>query len=322
MNTSPKFDTLFLLNLVKKYYKHLSVITVISIVISVLFSSELFITPMFKSEAVVYPQNLNPYSTESPTEQMLQLLESTDIRDALIDDFDLEDHYEISKNNKYPLTVLHSMMEENIQIDKTKFESVNITVMDKDPGVASNMVDSLIAKYNLKARNLQREKSAEVVVIMKDQLDYWKYYMDSMESVSKDIRVNYGILDFEEQMSSFSRVYYTAMNEGRAGSGKTLLDKVMKNMQLKGGESVSLKEHLWRVRGTYNDIKVLYEESLKDLTKELTYSNIITSPVAAERKSYPVRSLMVFGFTLSTLLFSMILILVLEYYKRVDTPNI
>jgi len=310
---------LFLFDLLKKYYKHLIVIGITSVILSAVFSSEYFITPMYKAEAIVYPQNLIPYSTESPTEQMLQLLESTDIRDALIEDFDLYNHYDIDTSQKYPLTMLHSQMRENIQIDKTKFESVEITVMDRDPVIASQIADSLVEKFNLKARTLQREKTAEVVTILKNQLDFYKHQMDSMESTLKDIRVNYEILDFEEQMNSFSRVYYTAMKEGKAGSGNHKLDKVMTNMKEKGGEAISLKEHLWRTRGTYNDVKVMYEDVLKDLTKELTYSNIVTRPVPAERKSYPVRSLMVLGFTLSVLLFSMIVIIVTESYKRINT---
>jgi capsular polysaccharide biosynthesis protein len=317
MNTPVKFDSLFLIEIIKKYFKHLVIIGVGAVVLSVIFTSEFFITPMYRSEAIVYPQNLIPYSTESPTEQMLQLLESNYIRDGLIEDFNLYDHYEIDKKQKYPKTLLFNMMKENIQIDKTKYESVEIVVMDKDPVIASQMVDSIVSKFHTKTKTLQREKTAEVVVILKKQLDYWKYQMDSMENVLRDIRMNYGILDFEEQMSSFSRVYYTAVADGKAGSGGNRpLDKVMSNMQEKGGEAVSLKEHLWRVRGTYNDIKVEYENVLKDMTKELTYSNLVTKPVPAERKSYPVRSLMILMFTASVLFFSLLVMVIMENNRR------
>ena len=90
-STSKKsgFDVLFVVNIVLKYKIPLIVIAVLSIILSAVFSSEYFIKPKFKSTAIVYPSNLVPYSTESPTEQMLQLFESDDIRDELIRDFDL-----------------------------------------------------------------------------------------------------------------------------------------------------------------------------------------------------------------------------------------
>jgi hypothetical protein len=76
-----------------------------------------------------------------------------------------------------------------------------------------------------------------------------------------------------------------------------------------------LNEHLWRVRGTYNDLKVKYEDVLKDLTKELTYCNVVTSPVIAEKKSTPVRSLIVIMFTGSMLLLAAIVIVFVEQRK-------
>lgn len=315
-STSKKsgFDVLFVVNIVLKYKIPLIVIAVLSIILSVVFSSEYFIKPKFKSTAIVYPSNLVPYSTESPTEQMLQLFESDDIRDELIRDFDLFNHYEIDTTQKYPLTLLYGQMSENIKIDKTKFESVEIEVYDTDPFIACRLVDSLLVKMHKKARMIQREKSAEVVVIIKNQYDLKKAEMDSMENLLKDIRTTYNLLDFNSQVKSFTRAYYESMAKGGSNSK---LDKVMTDLAENGGRYVSLNEHLWRVRGTYNDLKLQYENALKDLSKELTYTNVVTKPVPAEKKSSPVRSLIVLMFTASMLLLSFIIIVVFENSKRI-----
>lgn len=315
-STSKKsgFDVLFIVNIVMKYKIPLIVIAVLSIILSVVFSSEYFIKPKFKSTAIVYPSNLVPYSTESPTEQMLQLFESDDIRDELIRDFDLFNHYEIDTTQKYPLTLLYGQMSENIKIDKTKFESVEIEVYDTDPFIACRLVDSLLVKMHKKARMIQREKSAEVVVIIKNQYDLKKAEMDSMENLLKEIRTTYNLLDFNSQVKSFTRAYYENMAKGGSNSK---LDKVMTDLTENGGRYVSLNEHLWRVRGTYNDLKLQYENALKDLSKELTYTNVVTKPVPAEKKSSPVRSLIVLMFTASMLLLSFIIIVVFENSKRI-----
>lgn len=314
------FDVLFIVEIIIKYKKQLAIIGVVSVLLSVIFSSEYFIKPRFKSTAIVYPSNLVPYSTESPTEQLLQLFESDDIRDDLIKDFDLYTHYDIDTNQKYPLTALHGQMMENIKIDKTKFESVEITVWDTDPFVARDIADSLLAKLDNKAKALQREKSAEVVVIHKNMLDQKKAEMDSMEYELMQIRNKYGILDFGDQIKSFSRVYYEEMAAGRAGQNNSgrAMDKTMDALLNNGGEYVALREHLWRIRGTYNDYKIQYENSLKDLTKELTYSNVVTKPVPAEKKSYPVRSLIVIMFTGAMLALSFIIIVIYENSLRLE----
>src|SRR4030095_6514548 len=203
---SSGFDILFIISIAVKYKTHLIVIALASIFLSIIFSSEFFIKPKFKSTAIVYPSNLIPYSTESPTEQMLQLFESDEIRDELIQDFDLFAHYGVDSTDKYPLTNLYGQMKENIKIDKTKYESVEIEVWDTDPIIASRMVDSLITKMHKKVRTMQREKSQEVVIITKNQLDLKKAEMDSMEHALMYIRTKYGILDFENQVKSFSKV--------------------------------------------------------------------------------------------------------------------
>ena len=142
-----------------------------------------------------------------------------------------------------------------------------------------------------------------------------------METTLMEIRTKYGLLDFENQVKSFSKVYYGELAAGRASTGGSRpIDKAMQSLLNKGGQYVSLSEHLWRVRGTYNDLKVQYESALKDLTKELTYSNIVTRPVPAEKKSYPVRSLIVIMFTGSMLLLTFIILIIFESSRR-NNPN-
>ncbi|MFM7079592.1 MAG: hypothetical protein ACKOYC_07345, partial [Bacteroidota bacterium] len=100
------FDASFIFGIIRKYAKQLSIVAGSTILLSIVFSSEFFIKPKFKSTAIVYPSNLIPYSTESPTEQMIQLFGSDEIRDEIIKDFDLFKHYEVDTTSKYPLTTL------------------------------------------------------------------------------------------------------------------------------------------------------------------------------------------------------------------------
>jgi len=80
MNQEPNkqvvFDAGFIFGIIRRYAKQLSLIAGGTVALSIFFSSELFIKPKYKSTAIVYPSNLIPYSTESPTEQMIQLFGS------------------------------------------------------------------------------------------------------------------------------------------------------------------------------------------------------------------------------------------------------
>jgi len=159
---------------------HFAVITIAAILVSSVFSSQWFIQPKYTSFAVVYPANIKPYSTESETEQMLQLFRSADVRNDVIKKFHLSEHYSIDTTEKTGLGNLIATYENNVEINRTQFESIEIDVLDTDPVLASNMVNAIIHAMNLKARQLQRSKDHEVEVVIKDQLDLKKHNVDSI----------------------------------------------------------------------------------------------------------------------------------------------
>src|SRR5436190_6328637 len=147
----------------------------------------------------------------------------------------------------------------NVTIKKTEYESVEVDVLDKDPVVASAMVDSILIYFDRKARSLQREKAMEIAVIAKTQLDLKKTEMDTMEARMQELRAKYGMLDYVQQTKEVTRGYMNGLNGGR-GSVKEMKE-MLANLQDKGGEFFELNEHLGRVRSSYDDLKVGYENA-------------------------------------------------------------
>lgn len=290
---NPFLNSVEILRAVIRWKWHLVVVALISLVASVIFSGPFFIEPKFKSFAIVYPSNLIAYSTESATEQMLQMLQSSDVREEVITRFNLVSHYEIdSARNIHARTEVIKMYEDNVKIKKTEYESVEIEVWDTDPLVAADMVDSIIHLGNLKIRSLQREKAHEVLVITRNQLDRQKAELDAMEDTLERYTRQYGLLDFKIQAKEFSRGYANAITSN-AGRGLNESKSMLKTLAEHGNTFNSLSENLWRIRGTYNDLKVIYDNALRDVTKDLTYTNVVTHPIVADKKSYPIRWLIV-----------------------------
>jgi capsule polysaccharide export protein KpsE/RkpR len=291
-----------LLKILLKWKKHLFIIGLATILISTIFSGPTFIEPKYKSFAILYPSNIIPYAGENQSEQMIQLLESDDIRRDVCRIFNLMKHYGIdSANDKYSQSHFLEMYKDNINFRKTEYESVEITVLDKDAKMASDIADSIIDLMNKKAKSLQREKSQEVVEIYKNQLDKKRAERDTMEKELRDIRTNYGITSYDNQSREVTREYLQALSMSGNAEGINEAKRLMKNLEEKGGDYVALNENLWRVRGSYYDIQTLYENAVKDVDKVLTYSNVVSKPFPADKKSYPVRWIIVLISTISTL---------------------
>ena len=288
---NPFLNSIDVLKIMIRWKWHLLVVVLISVAASAILSGPTFIDPKFKSFALLYPSNLIAYSTESATEQMLQMLQSSDVRKQIISDFGLLKHYKIdSLKNKHYLTEVLKMYEENVKINKTEYESVEIEVWDTDPETAARMVDSIVRFGDMKIRALQREKSHEVLVISLNQLERQKHEMDSMENVLKNYSLSYGLINHEVQTKEITRGYFNALTSGR---GTSEAKSMLKNLTEYGGDFNALSEHLFRMRGTYNDLKVSYDVALRDVIKDLTYANVVTHPIVADKKSYPIRWLIV-----------------------------
>src|SRR5207237_10327913 len=97
--------------------------------------------------------------------------------------------------------------------------------------------------------------------------------------------------------------------EGPRGATMNEIKNMIANLQDKGGEFFELNEHLGRVRSSYDDLKVGYENALKDVNKQLTYSNVVTHPIPADKKSYPIRWLIVLLSVAGALFFSFMVIM-------------
>lgn len=308
-----KLNAIRLLRLVTKWKRHLILTGFGALLFSFIFTLPVFMTPMFKASAVIYPVNLSSYSQETPTEQMVQLLQSVDVKEMLIRSFNLYQHYEIDTSGKYPRFEIMKRLEENISVSKTELESVELFVLDKDPQLAARMCDSLISFMDAKATNLLRERAREIMVITGKQMRDKKVELDSLENALLSIRTEYGITDYENMINGFSREYFGAL---RSGGANAKMEAMRRNLESKGGEYLLITSLLEPVRETYSEYKVKYELAETDSKKELKYHNTITRPVAPERKDSPKRSLIMLVFTISVLFVAMLVIIYQEHYRN------
>ncbi len=310
-----------LINLLLRWWKHLLIVTIVAMLLSVGFSSPFIITPKFRSFAILYPANVIPMGTETPTEQMLQVLESDNIRDSLIDLYHLYEHYKISPDEISSRASIIRKYQENVLFKKTEYESVLIEVLDSDPVQARDMVNSIIYFFNRKERSLQKAKSLELADILESQVNKKKVEMDSMELVLTNIRKEYGILDYPLQTEYATARYLEMISSSGSKNKAEQIEPLLNALKEKGGEFVALNEHLWRVRGGFNDLKEQHEAAIRDVEKTLTYCNIITNPEVADKKALPIRWLIVLASTLGTLLICILGLSVLENIRGIKGKN-
>ena len=261
---------------------------------SVIFSSPTFIEPKFKSFARVYPTNLKTYSEESPTEQMIQMLESDAIRDTLCSKFNLDTLYDIEPDEPYYKDLLYREYSDHVHFKKTKYESVEIEVLSRNPQVSYDMVKAIIDLYNIQVKTLQDEKLVEAVNTVKEMMNQKKVEMDFLESELNILRRDFGILDYGSQVKNLSKEYYKLLARSSLDPNKIAKVKAeLDNLKLKGVEYENLSGRLWSARDSFNNFKLQFEEHVKELSRKKEYAMKIVNPYKADKKTYPVRWLIV-----------------------------
>jgi capsular polysaccharide biosynthesis protein len=314
-NMENYFNNLSLMKIFLKWKWHLLIIAVVAAVLAIIFSSSFFITPKFKSYALVYPSNIAPYSDESESEQMLQWLQSKDVTDSIIKKYDLSKHYEIDPSYKYYYSTMMYLYKENVKINKTQWESIEIEVTDKDPVVAYNMVNSIIDFCNLKIRNIHKEKYGEVVKSLGWSLKEKKHELDSVENALSTLRKDYDLYDYESQAREITRGFLKTY-DGSTSSRPTQDVNIMKsNFEQKAGELAVLTQRRADIMRIYSEFELKYDMAVYDAEKEFTFLNVVTSPTIADKKSYPVRWLIMVYSVVAAVFFSVVIISVKENRK-------
>lgn len=309
-------NSYYIIKLIIKWKKHFMIITAAATIVSIVFSSAYFMRPIYKSFAVVYPSNIIPYSDESPSEQLLQLLESSDIRNAVVLKFKLADHYQIDTTSKTGFYDLIRTYQSNVEVKRTEFNSIEIIVFDVDPQIACNMVNEIVNQLNLKARSLQRSKTKEVLIIVENQLLVKKKQVDSVNAILQELRVNYQLLDYEVQVKEVTKNYFKALNSGTRKENIKDIDLLMRNLEEKGGVFYQTKKTFDILLKSYNSTKLEYDKVMSDWHKVLTYTNIVSKPFPADKKTYPIRWLIVVGSALSANLFLLLVLIFIDIKNK------
>jgi capsular polysaccharide biosynthesis protein len=309
----PFFNSRSIIDIFIRWRIHLVVIVLLAVVLSVILSSSWVITPLYKSYAIVYPSNIAPYSDENETEQMIEMLQSGDIRDSVIRKFNLARHWKIDSNYKYFTSTILFYWGQRIKITKTPYEAVNIEVLDPDPRMACDVVNAIMDYYNIKVRRLHKDKFYEVVVnyevIVRDK----KQKIDSLKERAQELGTKFGLMEYQSQTREVMRALLgTGSHPGKYQEAL----KYKKALEEKGGEMLLIQEMMRAETEEFAVFKLDYDRALLDYNREYTHLNLLTRPLVSDKKAYPIRWLIVTASVLAVLFLALIAIGIIERTRK------
>jgi uncharacterized protein involved in exopolysaccharide biosynthesis len=294
------FDNAPILKVIFKFKWHIVAITIIAAILGAVFSGPMFITPKYKSEAIIYPNGLSEFSDETYTEQMLQIMDSQEIMDSVVEIFDLMKHYEINPEYAYAKTVLIGEYRDRVSISKTPYDAVKIKVLDKDPEIACAMVNEIIRLYNVKFNEIHKSKKWENVRLYQKNLANKYNFIDSLKRDLAQIANDGNMINYLYLSKGNSIAYFS---EGKDNNAEDIAN------------AIALVELIASETAAYSEIKIEYEQEIRQAEGDLTYLNVVSRPFVADKKSYPVRWIIVALCGISAFLLSVLTVVSIEKFN-------
>ena len=317
-------------NLLSFCFKHRAIL-IMSLLFSVVLSSIVslfFMEEKFKSSAVIFPTTTNsisqalliednPYKKdilefgeEESTEQLLQVLNSDMIQDSIVDIFDLYKHYKIGKEDPYSKTWMNLAFEENVTFKKTPYNSIKIEVLDKDPKLAADIANKFLDLVDVAIREIKSQRSQKALFICQERK---KGLENLMEQVNDSLNLlrNKGVIYGEVQVERLTEQYAICLAQSNKRGAQLLKDEleiISKNLtehNLLFRRTIEIQEELNRVQNVCDLIRI-------DSEYELTNKFVINKAYPADKKSYPIRWLVVFFTSFSTLIITIIFLRLFE----------
>lgn len=324
------YNSVILITFIIKWWKQIMIVTIAAAVSTAIVS--MFIPDKFKSSVVLFPSTTHSISKalidvqgsskadilefgmEEDADQMIQILNSDEIRNRIIGKYDLMTHYRIKPDEKFALTKLNKEFEENISFRRTEYMSVKIDVLDEDPQMAANIANDIAALLDSVKNRMQHERAKEGLKIVEQEYTELETYVNQMEDSLRKIRL-LGINDYESQSEVLNKEYATALAKGDSRAIKALEEK-LKILSEYGGAYTSLKEGLELYREQLSLMKIKLKEARVDASQSISHKFVVNNAYPAERKTYPKRSLIVLSAALAVFLLSIFVIIGIENYRN------
>jgi uncharacterized protein involved in exopolysaccharide biosynthesis len=325
------FDSTSLIEFFWRWRKPLILIGVAAAIVSSAIA--LMIPEKYKSTVIMFPvqsnaiskalltedfsgkQDILQFGEEEQAEQMLQILGSDEIRTKICDKYDLMKHYRIDPTDRFKNTKLFETYNENITFKRTEFMSVRVDVMDEDAQLAADIANDIAALLDSTKRRMQRDRALQAFRIVESEYLKKRSEVDRMQDSMKKIN-EMGMYDYESQSEVTSQAYAKALAEGNQRAIASL-EEQLKIISQYGSAYMSVRENLYIQREQLNLLKKKYEEAKVDAEAVLSYKFIVNPAYAAERKSYPIRWLIVTVSTVASLVFGILFLILFDNIREI-----
>lgn len=283
------------------------------------------IKPQFLSTAIVFPAATSSVSfseqrnakaaamdfgEEEQAEQLIQILQSSKIRDRVVSEFQLLKHYEIDPSDANKNYKLNQEYSGHFSFSRTRFGSIKIDVLDQDPVLAAKMANRIVELIDTVKNEMIAERTLPAFKVNQRKLDQMRKDRDLILA-KLDSLADLGVIALDVRSNLF-QAYVDAKNENDRAELKKKIDVNMKYGAMYDGLEYMRNEKIVKIE----DFNVSYEQAESDANTKFSHKFIVERAVVADKKEKPKRLIIVLVTTILAFVVSVFSLLLWEKYKE------
>ncbi len=200
----------------------------------------------------VKKEDVLAYGEEEDAERLMQVLNSDQIRNRIIEDFDLWSVYEIGKSDRGAKALITREYNDNVTARLTKFGSIEVSVLDEDPERASAMANRIGAYADSVSNSIRSTRALEAFQYAENSLLKLEEELSVMEDSMTVLREK-GVYSYEDQIAALSEQYGTAIATGHPDRA----EKIKETMDFLSRYGTLFNNLKSRIDGAYEKLAVL-----------------------------------------------------------------
>jgi LPS O-antigen subunit length determinant protein (WzzB/FepE family) len=326
-------DSSNLLVLFYKWRKPLIIISAAAAIVAAVVS--LMIKEKYKSSTILFAvqqhsfgdqhleetklEDFLAYGEEEDAERLLQMLNSDRIRDRIIESNDLWSVYDIKRDDKGAKTLMAREYNDNVTAKLTKFGSIEVAVLDYDPDRAAKMANEIAMWSDTLSNQMRKERANQALLFAQQSLFRLEEEIRLLEDSMRVLR-QMGVYDYEEQITTLSEMYGTAISNGHPDRAQTIKDQ-MDFLSQYGTLYNKLELNIFAGHDQREILKKRCDNIGIDVVADLDSKYVSDSAVPADKKAYPIRWLIVVMSTAAAFVFAFIVLLIIDSLKKLKSEG-